>query len=172
MFLSVREMEVRELRFEESFRPGEIEFFDRKLWQDAPLQTSGVAELLPNTDGEIRVRGSLSVQMAAECDRCLEKASFPIEASFDLYYEPAVSGLDLEERELAGADGDVDFYEGGGLELEDILREQVLLALPMRRVCREDCKGICPVCGQNRNMSACSCRPRLADDRWAALREL
>jgi uncharacterized protein len=64
------------------------------------------------------------------------------------------------------------FYEGDGLELNDVLREEILLALPMQRVCREDCKGICPVCGQNRNQNECRCHTETVDDRWAALKQL
>jgi uncharacterized protein len=64
------------------------------------------------------------------------------------------------------------FYEGDGLELNDVLREFVLLALPMQKLCTENCKGICPVCGQNRNQSECSCQSNAGDDRWAALKEI
>ncbi len=172
MFLSVREMELRKVRFHETFPPGEIEFFDAKLWQASPLETSGLAELIPNSGGEIRVRGRLKVRMEAECDRCLEPASFPLDLSFDLFYEPLAASPRIEEVELNESDCEIAFYQGEGLELEDVLREQILLALPMRRICREDCKGICPECGENRNVAACTCRLKPADDRWAALRDL
>ncbi len=172
MFLSIREMELRKLRFDESFQPGEIQFQDRKLWQGGVLRAEGSAELLPNTGGEIRVRGRVNVLMQAECDRCLETADFPVDADFDLFYEPASAGPEGEEIEISGGEMDTDFYEGDGLLLEDILREQVLLALPMQRTCREDCQGICPVCGQNRNLAACNCQVKGFDDRWSALRNL
>ena len=58
------------------------------------------------------------------------------------------------------------------MELEDILREQVLLLLPMQRVCREDCKGICPICGKDRNEAECHCKVQAADDRWKALLDI
>jgi uncharacterized protein len=77
-----------------------------------------------------------------------------------------------EEIEIDEGEAEIGFYEGGGLELEDILREQILLALPMQRVCSEECKGICPVCGKNRNQSACDCSTVKTDDRWGALRKL
>ena len=64
------------------------------------------------------------------------------------------------------------FYEGEGLELNDVLREFVLLTLPMQRLCKEDCVGICPVCGQNRNKQACQCQTAAVDDRWSALKEV
>jgi uncharacterized protein len=172
MFLSVREMELRKLCFDETFPPGEIQFQDRKLWQATPLEAHGSAESLPNTGGEIRIRGRLSVRMEAECDRCLEAASFPIEMSFDLFYEPAASSPLEGEVEVRTGESEIDFYEGDGLELEDVLREQIVLSLPMQRTCQVDCKGICPVCGQNRNLVTCGCRLKPADDRWAALRNL
>ena len=172
MFLSIREMELRKLHFDETFQPGELQFQDRKLWQGEALRAVGSAELLPNTGGEIRVRGHLSVLMQAECDRCLETADFPVEADFDLYYEPASASPEGEEIEINLAEMDIDFYEGDGLLLEDILREQVLLALPMQRICREDCQGICPTCGRNRNLAACNCQVKAFDDRWSGLRNL
>ncbi len=171
MFLSVHEMELRKVRFEETFPVGSLQFSDRKLWQAGELRTEGTAELLPNTSGEIRIRGSLAVLMEAECDRCLEVASFPVEMGFDLFYVPAESGPGSEEVALDAADSEIDFYQGDGLELEDLLREQILLSLPMQRICKEDCRGICPVCGQNRNLAECGCQVKAPDDRWAALRE-
>ena len=77
-----------------------------------------------------------------------------------------------EEVEIDEGEAEIGFYEGGGMELEDILREQVLLALPMQRVCNEACKGICPLCGKNRNETTCDCHVEAADDRWGALRNL
>jgi len=172
MFLSVREMELSTLRFEESFSPGEIDYLDTKLWQASPLQVSGSAELVPDTEAEVRICGHLRVRMEAECDRCLELASFPIDFGFDLFYEPAASYAEGEEVEIDPGETEIGFYEGDGLVLEEVLREQVLLALPMQRVCREGCRGICPVCGQNRNLAACGCQLKLFDDRWVALRNL
>jgi uncharacterized protein len=172
MFLSLRELVLRKLRFEETYSPGAIPFFDDKLRQITPMQVSGVAELLPDTKGEIRVRGHMEVCMEAECDRCLEPASFPIDVDFDLYYEPAASLRGEEDAEIDAGASEIGFYVGEGLELEDILREQVLLALPMQRICSQECKGICPICGQNRNFVTCNCRYQQVDDRWAALGRL
>lgn len=172
MFLSVREMDLRKVRFDQAFPPGAIQFLDSKLWQAGTLRAVGTAELLPHTGGEIRVLGHLAVEMEAECDMCLDVSRYPVELDFDLFYEPALSGPGREEVALRTEESEVDFYEGDGLELEDVLREQVLLALPMQRTCREDCQGACPVCGANRNRTQCGCRQKASDDRWAALREL
>jgi uncharacterized protein len=73
---------------------------------------------------------------------------------------------------LADEEVEVGFYDGGGVELRDVIREHVLLSLPMRKVCSDVCKGICPECGQNLNQAQCQCEVKAADDRWAALRNL
>jgi uncharacterized protein len=172
MFLSVKEMELRKIRFDETFQPGQIDFSGEALEQQSPLHATGVAELLAHSEGEVRVRGQYSVEMTAECDRCLGRARYPLKGGFDLYYRPMSFIAREEEVEIDEGEAEIGFYEGGGMELEDILREQVLLALPMQRVCSDACKGICPVCGRNRNEAACDCRIENADDRWGALRKL
>ena len=171
MLLSIREMELHKIHFETTFPPGKIEFQDPKLRQVTPLETRGTAELIEATE-EIRVKGHLNVTMATECDRCLEDAAFPIDQDFDLFYRPAVIEGGSHELPIDEGESEMGFYEGSGLELTDLICEQVLLALPMQRTCREDCRGICPNCGQDRNRAQCACQPRPTDDRWAALRDL
>ena len=171
MFFSVKELELKKVRFDVAFSPGDIQY-DQGLSQATPLEAEGAAELLPHTLGEIRIQGHLKVRMQADCDRCLEPAEFPIDSSFDLFYRPAEVADDDEEVEIDEGESEVAFYEGAGIELKDVLREHVLLSMPMQRVCREDCQGICPVCGQNRNLINCGCDPKLVDDRWSALKKV
>ncbi len=171
MFLSVNEMQLGQVRFSETFAPGAIDFFDSQLRQSAPIVAAGAAQLSAATQ-EIAVSGRFSTTMEVACDRCLEAAAFPIEAEFTLSYRPAASAPKAGESAIHGPELEVGFYEGDGLELGDILREEILLLLPMQRVCREDCKGICPVCGQNRNQAECHCHLKVGDDRWAGLRDL
>ena len=173
MFFSVKDLEVKKIRFDVTYPPGEIEYFEKRLRQGTPLHAQGVAELLSNTLGEIRVSGHINVTMEADCDRCLEAARFPIDSDFNLFYRPEdTSPAGSEEAEIDEGETEIAFYEGSGLELKDILREQILLSMPMQRVCREDCQGICPVCGQNRNLVKCGCEVKTVDDRWSALKKL
>lgn len=171
VFLSVQELEIKKVRFEVAFPAGEIDFSDVRLTQVTPLEAQGSAELLANTLGEIRIRGHLRVRMRADCDRCLEPADFPVDSSFDLFYRPAEVARE-DDVEIDAGETEIAFYEGGGIDLKDVLREYVLLAMPMQRVCREECRGICPVCGQNRNLVHCGCHPKPVDDRWEALKNL
>ena len=173
MLLSIKEMEVRKIVFAETWQPSEFDFSDSGVRQLAPLTAQGEAELFPHTGGEVRIRGRVQAELSTECDRCLAPTTYKVDAPFDLFYKPA-SELAEAGDEVALDDGEVElgFYELPGLELEDILREQVLLQIPMQRLCREDCQGICPVCGANRNEVSCSCQVHPADDRWAALQSV
>lgn len=171
MFFHIRDLELRPARFDVELPPGSVEFLDPKLKQAGPLQASGRVELVTGSLGEIRAKGQVKVQMQAECDRCLEAAEFPLDSSFELYYRPVAEGYG-EEKAIDSGEAEMGFYEGDGLELNDVLREFVLLALPMQKLCRENCRGICPVCGQNRNQKECHCQTAAGDDRWAALKEL
>jgi len=169
MFIGLQELELRTVRFNVDVLPGEIDF-DTKLTQGSPLHAEGTAQLINHSMGEIRVKGDLSVTMEATCDRCLETAKFPVNSQFDLVYMPSAGAVAGGEDEVDEAGVEVGYYEGSGLGLNDILREVVLLALPMQLVCSEECKGICPVCGQNRNQRECGCHSEAADDRWSKLK--
>lgn len=172
MFFSIRDLELRKTPFQVDLAPGEIDFLEPKIRQTSALHAEGVAELANESLEEIRVQGWASVAMETECDRCLDPATCAVDAPFDLYYLPEGAEPPTEEVELGEAEAEVGFYSGAGVDLNDILREHILLSLPMQRLCREDCKGICPACGQNRNTMDCQCEARPADDRWRALKDL
>jgi uncharacterized protein len=179
VFFHVRDLELKPARFDVELPPGTIEFLDPKLKQATPLHAVGQAELVMGSDDEIQVTGHVKVQLQTECDRCLEPSDFPVDSSFELYYRPVAEGSNngaravrVEEKAIDAEEAEMGFYEGDGLELNDVLREFVLLALPMQKLCSENCKGICPECGQNRNQNECSCQTTVGDNRWAALKEL
>jgi uncharacterized protein len=170
MFFDVRDLEVRAGHFDVELKPGEVQFLDPKLRQTGPLKASGKVELITPSLGEIRVSGHLSVPMEADCDRCLEPAPCSIDSDFELMYAPLAEVAAGEEVEIDPNEAEIGFYEGDGIELTDVLREYILLALPMQRVCSPDCKGICPVCGQSRNQKDCVCHTAAVDDRWESLK--
>lgn len=171
MLFQVRDLEVKPKRFEVELAPGVVDYEDAKLRQAGQLTATGEAKLVAGSLGEIRVAGHVAVEMEADCDRCLEPARHPIDSDFELYYRPLSDGFG-DEKEIDSGEAEMGFYEGEGVELNEVLREFVLLTLPMQRVCSEDCKGICPECGQNRNVKECQCRTAKTDDRWKALKTL
>jgi uncharacterized protein len=95
-----------------------------------------------------------------------------VERSFDLLYRPLGIDSGHEELSITDAEAEIGYYEGEGVLLEDALREQVLLALPLKTICRDDCKGLCPHCGKNLNEIQCACVDEVEDPRWAALKEI
>jgi len=174
MFIDVRDLELRPLDFNEEFRPAIIDF-GPEIRQASPLTARGRAEAMEEYHGgkqkailDIRLVGSLATQLEVSCARCLEPVGRTVNRNFDLLYRP--QGIDggREELSVTAAEAEIGYYSGDGLLLEDVLREQVLLALPMKTVCREECKGLCPQCGKNLNQGECVCT-RPADARWHAL---
>ena len=170
MFFSVQELEVRKIHFDVDFPPGEINLDESQVRQVGPLHAEGTAELLSNTLGEIRVHGNIDVAVEIVCDRCLEPAQFPIQGPFELFYRPEPEFEAGHDMAIDEGEAQIGFYEKNGLALEEVLREHVLLSLPMQFVCREDCAGICPQCGKNRNLGACNCEDRPQNETWSALR--
>ncbi|HCC55992.1 MAG TPA: hypothetical protein DEQ47_01780 [Solibacterales bacterium] len=172
MFIKIQDLETRKLQFDESYAADELDFGESGVRALSRAHATGVAELLPGTEDQFRLKGHVALEAGAECDRCLGAAAFPVEADFDLFYEPASEAAGGEEIAIDEADAETGFYVGDGIELKDVLVEQVLLQLPMQKLCRQDCKGICPVCGSDRNAVTCDCSAKAGDDRWAALRDI
>jgi len=172
LFLSVNELELRKIHFDLDFGSGEIDFGEDAVKQNGILHAEGSAELLNNTLGELRVRGQMNVNLELHCDRCLEPLNYELAGPFDLFYRPAPKGPLPHEVAIDDGESQIGFYEGAGIELSEILREHILLSLPMHQICREDCAGICAKCGQNKNTGNCDCTEEHVDDRWAALRDL
>jgi len=176
MLISIRELELHEVTFSQAFRPEAIDF-GPDLRQHTPLQTQGRAELVEERRGrgqaleDIRMVGDFSTQLELRCARCLEPVLRDVAGDFDLIYRPLGADAGMEERSIRGAEADIGYYRGEGLLLEDVLREQVLLAVPLKAVCKEACKGLCPRCGRNLNFEACTCQP-VPDQRWGALHGL
>jgi uncharacterized protein len=128
-------------------------------------------------EDSVHVRGRVSARLAVECGRCLERYGLPLDHELDLFFLPHQAGTDEAEDEVELSDRDmvVAFYEGERLDLGQVLREQFLLSMPMKKLCREDCLGLCPACGANRNERACGCPPaegETADPRLAILGQL
>lgn len=177
MLIRLQDLEVQKQEFEEEFRPGAIDL-GSEVAQRAPMLASGRAELIEEDHGrkriirDIRVVGRVSTRVEVRCARCLEPVESLVESDFDLLYRPLGADAGKDEAGISEAETEIGYYQGEGLLLEDVLREQVLLATPVKMLCREDCKGLCPRCGRNRNAEACQCAEQPRDPRWEALKGL
>ena len=170
MFLDILTLERQKIRFDQVFPPESIDFPDEGLRQVGSLRATGVAELVdPFGVREVHVLGDVTGEVEAVCARCLDPIRLPVSCALDLFYRPMSQIAREEDVAINEAEAEVGFYEGG-VELADVVREQVTIELPMRSLCREDCRGICPTCGKNRNLEECICSEGFADPRWEALR--
>ncbi|MCS7215529.1 MAG: DUF177 domain-containing protein [Thermodesulfovibrio sp.] len=121
---------------------------------------------------EVFVKGVVSGDVELQCSRCLKDFNMPIRSMVELIYHP-IEELNKEELvELKRDEMDVDFYREGLIDTEDIIRDQILLNIPMKPLCSEDCKGICPHCGSDLNRSNCECEVKEIDPRMAVLQSL
>lgn len=116
--------------------------------------------------------GRLQARLQVGCGRCLEPFTLPVDTQVDLTYVPHPEQAADDEVELSQDDLTTAFYRDQTLDLAEMVREQFYLALPMRPLCREDCKGLCPQCGTNLNQGTCACDVRWEDPRLAGLRAL
>ncbi len=174
MEFKVSELEREPIDFSLELAPGAVDLGDEAA-QVGPLATSGRAEVLHEHRGprdivaDIRLRGSFKGKFEVPCARCVEPVEIPLGAEFDLIFRPAAADTEATERSITAPETEIGYYLKDSLLLEDVLREQVLLSLPVRTLCKPDCKGVCPRCGENRNSQACTCEVGPSDPRWEAL---
>lgn len=120
-----------------------------------------------------RLVGRLATRLALDCSRCLEAFSFTVDGEFDLLYVPHTENLAAEpESEVEEDDLGTAYYRDDRIDLGQLLREQFYLAIPMKPLCRESCRGLCPHCGIDLNTGTCSCSETWTDPRLEALRAL
>jgi uncharacterized protein len=124
------------------------------------------------TGTKVRLVGRMTTSLEVACSRCVEPLVVPVEAALDLLFLPAALQPHEGERETNDEDVGVSFYQNDQIDLGEVIREQCYLALPMKPLCKEDCQGLCPVCGINRNREACSCEHAWVDPRLDVLRRI
>lgn len=162
------------LTLDVSFAPGAVQYAP-DVQQVGALHVTGTADRLEEYRGphdvvdDIRLRGRVEGDFELLCARCLDPIRHHADQRFDLIFRPAAVDAEQGERSISEAETEIGYYDEGGLLLEDAVREQVLLSLPDRSLCRDDCKGLCPHCGANRNEAACTCGEKPVDTRWGAL---
>jgi uncharacterized protein len=177
MLIKVADLQLDPVEFDQHFAPEAIDY-GPDIQQVGVLDTKGRADLIEEHRGhkqvvpDIRVRGDYSGRFETPCARCVEPVEHAQQGSFDLLYRPIGVDAAGAERAISTSETEIGYYNGDGLVLEDVLREQVLLSLPEKTLCRADCRGLCPGCGRNLNTEQCSCESTEVDTRWSALSDL
>jgi uncharacterized protein len=123
-------------------------------------------------DFQSKVEGRIETKLEVECTRCLEPVEVPLQFDFAVEFVKAEHFGIEGEHEIDPKNLSADALESDELDLEELVREQILLNLPEKVFCRDDCKGLCENCGTNRNLEDCDCKEEEIDPRWAALKNL
>ena len=155
--------------FAHAYQPDELNPVDERVRLTGPASVKGKVRL---SGYEVFVNAHIEARAQVECDRCLQPIEAPVIADFVLEY---ITGSEYESSdvaELTEAEMSVSVFDGKAIDVDEIVKEQILLAVPTRMLCREDCKGICPECGIDRNTGECSCVADDIDPHWAALKDL
>jgi uncharacterized protein len=121
---------------------------------------------------EVELRGKLDAKLEAPCDRCVKTVELPISLEFTERFVRAVNWAAEEQHELDEEDLNLAVFDGEGIELDDVVREEILLAVPATVLCHEGCRGLCSICGVDRNLNDCQCESSEIDSRWQKLKEL
>jgi uncharacterized protein len=156
-------------RFAHRYEPEELVLDEEHARLTEPPEVTGRVQ----TSGhEVRLRGQITARAEIDCDRCLKSVPVPVETEFDVTYVPEADYRESEAAELREEDLSLSVFDGETIDVDELVREQLLLALPTRALCTDECKGLCPVCGADRNSDACHCETKEIDPRWAALKSV
>jgi len=166
--ITLAELELHRIIASENYAPGSLDYHEAGFRQTAPVQLNATAELLGS---EIRIKGHLATSLEASCDRCLGAVEIPVSSNFDLFYRPMQSIAREEEIQIREDEMEIGFYSGDGIELADVATEQVILSLPIKVICSTECRGLCPVCRANLNLTRCNCAPPQQGSPFASLEE-
>lgn len=170
LVLDLREMRGPEERIERTYPAAALAAGGS---DDYALAGQVALALRVRKDGDkCRIAGSVRTVLGLACGRCLERFEMPGDLAVDLLYLPESANRAGEESEIAEEDLSIAFYRDNRIDLLQMVHEQCQLALPMKPLCREDCRGLCPACGVNRNERSCGCDTTWRDPRFAALETL
>ena len=129
----------------------------------APIKVEIVVE---NTGTLFAGRGNVRTLLQLPCSRCLKDFTYPVDAEFDLVMAEAVNSGQVS------VDDGIIFFAADEADISSIVEEAIFMAIPICSLCREDCRGLCLVCGQDRNTTSCSCQQETIDPRWEKLKNL
>lgn len=169
MRIELASLEGTDGKFVVEYAPGQLTLNDERVQLAQPLSARGRVRQLK---GKVEVTGEISTRARVECDRCLKFVEFPVDAKFNVEYVTPQTYKASPAAELSETDMSLSIFDGGVLDVDELVGEQLLLSVPSRVLCQESCKGLCPVCGNDRNLKDCACESTEIDPRWGALKEL
>ena len=151
------------------YQPDELGSLDERVRVIEPVTVTGKVRVAGT---EVFVNGHIETRAEVECDRCLQQIETPVRSDFELEYITGTDYASSQAVELTENDLSISVFDGEAIDVDEIVKEQILLAVPTRMLCRPDCQGICPNCGIDKNTGQCACEDDEVDPRWAALKNL
>jgi uncharacterized protein len=170
MLLDLNKLQGSRERLERTIPPSAFDPQDALFTVVAPVALS--MDVYKSGVDTYDVKGSAKTRFDLSCSRCLEAFEIPVNATFELRYVPQAQNVGEGEREVADDDLATAYYRDGVLDLAELLREQFQLALPMKPLHDDACRGLCPECGANLNRTECGHQPKWEDPRLAPLKGL
>jgi DUF177 domain-containing protein len=170
MLLDLNKLHGSREHVERTLPPSAFDPQDPEYRVAAPVQLAMDVEKAG--DAAFAIKGKVETRLELACSRCLDSFEVPVDAAFELRYLPETANRGEGEHEIADDDLATAFYRDGLLDVTELLREQFQLALPMKPLCSDACRGMCPQCGTNLNRTECACRPQWDDPRLAPLKSL
>ena len=155
--------------FDHTYQPLDLKLDDEQVTLCGATEIRGK---IKRSGREVVVDGHIDSCVQVNCDRCLKVIQFPVSNDFSNEY---ITGGDYEQSQVAELSEDlmsVSVFDGETIDLDEVVKEQLLLGLPARALCKSDCLGICPDCGNDRNAGECGCEAKEVDPRWSALKDL
>ena len=171
MLLDLSRLHGSREHFERTFQPAAFDPQDEEYRVVTAVELS--MDVVKAGGSAFRVTGRARTRLQLQCSRCLDDIELPVEVGFELRYVPQTENkADEPDREIAEDDLTTAFYREGALDVIEMLREQFVLALPMKPLCAQACRGLCAACGENLNRTECACTPVWEDPRLAPLKGL
>jgi DUF177 domain-containing protein len=168
VFIEIEDLKTEPLHVRHLYGVKDLDFAHADAALDEPVSVDFV---LDHKDKDLRLGGTLQTSVRYKCARCLRESSHRLATSFDLLYLPQPDSSVDQEVELKYEDMQIGFYDGIRFDVDLMVLEQIELAMPMKFICQEGCKGLCVNCGADLNESPCRCESSQIDSRLAVLRE-
>ena len=168
MRIELENLEGGKGSFAQTYQPDELDLMDERVRLQQPASVTG---RIRTSGSEVRVSGTIDARVEVECDRCLKALEVAVSAKFALEYITGQEYESTQVAELSTEEMAVSVFDGEAIDVDEIVREQILLAVPDRALCKDDCKGICSNCGTDLNSGNCNCESSEIDPRWEALKK-
>lgn len=168
MLLDLSRIRKAHDRFERTFEPSDVAMEGDAYRIVAPVR---LAFDIDKDKDRFRLSGTVQTELELSCGRCLEPYRLPVDVAFEQRYLPQTEAATEGEIEVSEEDLEVSFYRDEQIDLNELVREQFYLVLPMKPLCTEECRGLCAQCGTNLNTGACGCAPAWEDPRLTPLKQ-